>query len=240
MIGALLNAIGILLGAVYGLASRQPLSARTQACFKSALLASTVFYGLRLVWENVNGPFLLCLKQFFIPLLALIGGRLLGKILGLQTISNQLGRHASALMAAAQTGSAPAKNGGLTAAAILFCVAPLGLIGAVADGLGDYFYLLAVKAGMEGLAMVSFMKMFRWPVMLTALPVFLFLSALTQAVHSRALPWLETHALVGSVNVTIGLLAATMSLVILEIRRVELANYLPALAIAPLLTWWWH
>jgi uncharacterized membrane protein YqgA involved in biofilm formation len=52
---------------------------------------------------------------------------------------------------------------GFCACTVLFWAAPLGLLGAVADGLSGYFYLLAVKAVMDGLAMTSFVKMFRWP-----------------------------------------------------------------------------
>ncbi|HZL78940.1 MAG TPA: DUF554 family protein, partial [Candidatus Limnocylindrales bacterium] len=59
---------------------------------------------------------------------------------------------------------------------------------------------------------------------------------LTLAVHSGARPWLEPPALIGSVNLAAGIIVCAMVLVILEVRRVELANYLPALAVAPLLT----
>jgi len=34
-----------------------------------------------------------------------------------------------------------------------------------------------------------------------------------------------------------GFVACAVALVIFEIRKVELANYLPALVVAPLLTW---
>ena len=60
---------------------------------------------------------------------------------------------------------------GFCACTILFWAAPLGLLGAVADGLSGYFYLLAVKGVMDGLAMASFVKMFRWPAALSAVPV---------------------------------------------------------------------
>ncbi len=56
--------------------------------------ALTVFFGLRLVWLSVNGTFLSGLKQILIALLAVVVGNLLGKLLGLQKISNQLGRYA--------------------------------------------------------------------------------------------------------------------------------------------------
>ena len=40
-----------------------------------------------------------------------------------------------------------------------------------------------------------------------------------------------------SVNAAAGLVACAVALVIFAVRKVELANYLPALAIAPLLAW---
>ena len=49
----------------------------------------------------------------------------------------------------------------------------------MADGLAGYFYLLAVKGVMDGLAMTSFVKMFRWPAAMSAIPVFALLGFIT-------------------------------------------------------------
>lgn len=238
MIGAFLNALGILLGALFGLTGRGEWSARTQNQIKSALGAFTAFCGLQLVWLNVSGGFFHGLKQLLLAGLAVVLGNLLGKILGLQKFSNRLGRYATRLLAA---GPAPGKRlspAGFTAAAILFCAAPLGILGAVTDGLGDYFFPLALKAIMDGLATVGFIKMFRWPAALAAAPVLVFLNGLTLTIHWGTLPWLTAHQLVPAVNAAAGLVIGATALVVLEVRRVELANYLPALAVAPLLTLW--
>jgi uncharacterized membrane protein YqgA involved in biofilm formation len=48
---------------------------------------------------------------------------------------------------------------------------------------------------------------------------------------------LETHSLVDSVNAAGGLLVFSVALVILQLKKIELADYLPSLAFAPLLTW---
>jgi uncharacterized membrane protein YqgA involved in biofilm formation len=48
---------------------------------------------------------------------------------------------------------------------------------------------------------------------------------------------LEAHDLVDSVNAPGGLLVFCVALVILELKRIELADYLPSLAFGPLLTW---
>ena len=237
MTGAFLNALGILLGGLFGVARRAPLTARAQIFCRNALGVATVFFALRLVWLGVNGTFLSCLKQLFLAMLAIVLGSLLGKLLGLQTTSNHLGRHASRLLASAETDSSRKMADGFCACTILFWAAPLGVLGAVADGLSGYFCLLAVKGVMDGLATASFVKMFRWPAALSAIPVFALLNAISLACHLYARSFLEQRHLVDSVNATAGLVACAVTLVIFEVRRVELANFLPALAVAPLLAW---
>jgi hypothetical protein len=56
---------------------------------------------------------------------------------------------------AAQSNRSARPPPAFNACTILFCAAPLGLLGAVTDGLSGYFYLLAVKAVMDGLAMTA-------------------------------------------------------------------------------------
>jgi len=238
VIGAFLNALGILLGALFGLAARAPLTARAQNFFKSALGAFTVFYGLRLIYENLHGTFAACCRQLLLAALAVVLGYWLGKLLRLQKMSNRAGHQASRLLAAAQKNPPGNPAAGFAAASILFCAAPLGIVGAVADGLENYFYLLLVKAVMDGLAMLSFVKIFRWPAALAAIPVFLFLDGLARTVQLGAQPWLDANAVTQYVGLAAGILAGTIALVIFELRRVELANYLPALAVAPLLAHW--
>ena len=238
VIGAFLNALGILLGALFGLAMRKPLTAQTQAFFKTALGAFTVFWGLRLVYENVHGKFTACLKQILIGVLAVFLGYWLGKLLRLQTASNRVGHHAATLLATVQKKPPGPPAAGFVAATLLFCAAPLGILGAVADGLQSYFYLLLLKAVMDGLATMSFVKMFRWQVALSALPVFFFFNGIALAVRLGIRPWLDAQGLAGSVGVADGLVVCSVALVIFEIRRVELANYLPALVIAPILAHW--
>ena len=237
MIGAFLNALGILLGGLFGLARRGPLSARAQIFFRNALGAATVFFALRLVWLSVNGTFLSCLKQLFVVALAIMLGNLLGKLLRLQKMSNHLGRYATRLLSSADTDSPRKMADGFCACTILFWAAPLGLLGAVADGLSGYYYLLAIKGVMDGLAMMSFVKMFRWPAAMSAIPVFALLGFITLTCQLYAQPFLEARQLLDSVNAAAGLVACAVALVIFEMRKVELANYLPSLAVAPLLAW---
>ncbi|MDE3067868.1 MAG: DUF554 family protein [Verrucomicrobiota bacterium] len=236
--GALLNTAGIVTGGLLGLVLRRAPSVRAQLFLRSVLGASTIFFGLRLVWLNINGSFLSCLEQLLAALLAVALGFWLGRLLRLQKISDRLGQRSVRLLAAARSRAPGAAADSFSACAILFCAAPLAWLGAISDGLSGFFWLLTVKAVMDGLGTMGFAQMFRWAPILSAVPVFVFLSFLTLACRLYAAPFLEARHLGAPVNAAAGLVACTVALVILEIRKVELANFLPALAVAPLLAAW--
>ena len=90
---------------------------------------------------------------------------------------------------------------------------------------------------MDGLATMGFVSIFGWGVMLAALPVLALQGSVTLACAQFLKPFLEAHRLVDPLNATGGLLVFTVALVILELKKIELADYLPSLAFAPLLAW---
>jgi hypothetical protein len=237
MIGTALNVAGILVGGVAGLVRRKPLSPANESFFKVALGVFTVFYGLRLTWLSVNGTFLQILRQLVIAVLALMLGKLTGQLLRLQKMSNRLGRQARDQIAARKPGDPGQLSAGFQTCAALFCAAPLAILGSVQDGLSEYYYTLAVKAVMDGLATLGFVLLFRWSVMLAALPVLVFQGTLTLVCAQFLKPFLEAQGLVDSVNAAGGLVVFSVALVILELKKIELADYLPSLIFAPLITW---
>jgi uncharacterized membrane protein YqgA involved in biofilm formation len=238
MLGTLLNVAGILAGGIYGLVRRRPLSPVNESFFKVTLGAFLVFYGLRLTWVSFEGTVRQVLLQLLLTILSLMIGKLIGKLLRLQDFSNRLGRTARERLTLASSGGAkPDFNAGFLTCAGLFCAAPLAWLGALQEGLSGYFYPLAVKAVIDGLAVLGFIPIFGWSVIVSALPVLALQGTLTLATAGFLRPFLEEHGLLNSVNSTGGLLVFCVALVILNLKKVEIANYLPSLAIAPLLTW---
>jgi uncharacterized protein len=237
MIGTALNVAGILIGGLAGLARRKPLSPANGSFFKVGLGVFTVFYGLRLTWISLNGTSLQVLKQLLIAVFALMLGRVTGRLLRLQKMSNSLGRLARDRIAANKPGDPSQWSEGFKTCAALFCAAPLAILGSVQDGLSGYYYPLAVKAVMDGLATMGFVLLFRWGVLIAALPVLVFQGTITLLCAQFLKPFLEAHSLVDSVNAAGGLLVFSVALVILELKKIELADYLPSLLFAPLLAW---
>jgi uncharacterized membrane protein YqgA involved in biofilm formation len=242
VIGTIVNAACIVLGGVAGLAKKTPFSAANQNLFKVALGVFTVFYGLRLTWLSLNGPSLQIVKQLVIVVVALALGKVAGRLLHLQKASNGLGQFARRTINAAKPDDPARFTHGFLTCSALFCAAPLGVLGAVCGGLpvhgepGEFLYPLVVKAVMDGLAAMGFASVFGCGVMLSAVPVLVFQGTMTLLCARFLQPVLGVAAM-GSINATAGLLIFCVALIIFEIRRIEVTEYLPSLVFAPLLTW---
>ena len=201
MIGTALNVAGILIGGLVGLTRRKPLAPAHESFFKVVLGVFTVFYGLRLTWISLNGTFLQVLKQLLIAVLALMLGRMTGRLLAPAARCRIVwaGRRGNALPPPNPADPRQLSEGFKTCAA-LFCAAPLAILGSVQDGLSGYYYPLAVKAVMDGLATMGFISLFGWGVMFAALPVLVFQGTITLVCAQYLKPLLEAHSLVDSVN----------------------------------------
>lgn len=241
MIGTLINAVGILAGGLAGGNPRWQLSPARQQWFKVGLGVYTVYAGLSLVWKGLNGTVGFMLKQFLIVLVAMSLGKLVGRLLHLQKLSNRLGEFARARMAKSGAGAPGRFGDGFLVGTALFCAAPLAFLGALQDGLQGNWQLLAIKGVMDGLAVMAFVPLFGRGVMLAAVPVVAWQGLLTVGaqVLVREEVLRELSPPLFALNITCGFLAFSVSLIVLELKKIELADYLPSLVLAPALTRWW-
>ncbi|MSU34925.1 MAG: DUF554 domain-containing protein [Pedosphaera sp.] len=238
MTGTWINVAGIIVGGIAGLTIARKLTPATQYRLRTILALLVVYIGFKTTWEAINGPFLQVLKQLGISLLAISLGSFTGHLIGLQRGVNRLGKLASArFKQAVDTPSCSAADGFVTAT-LVYCVGPMAILGSLADGLRGDWKTLALKGLLDGLGTLGFVATFGWPVMLSAIPVLAYQGTITLAARELS-PWLQDQAMLDAFSATGGLMLTTIALIILDIRKVPLANYLPALVYAPLLTAWW-
>ena len=236
MSGALINTLGIVIGGALGLAALKPIPLPYPSLLKVILGVLTIWFGLKLAWGSLNGSFRQILEELGIVILSLVLGKLAGKGLRLQKFSNSVGRRA------AQTLAAPVSqnriNDGFLMATGLFCVGPLALLASMDEGLNGLSKVFMVKAGIDGLATYAFCETFGWGVVLSAIPVLALESALTRGAQCLE-PYLrhQPRPLIDAINAVDGLLIFCVAMIILGLKKIEVADYFPSLAFAPLLTW---
>ncbi len=238
MIGTLINAAAILLCGGIALASHRQPSPKLQQAIKGLLGVATIFVGLRLTVTSMGGGWQHLGKQLLIIILSLTIGRLIGQLLRLQKTSNRLGQFAKRQIEEASAGQRPRFADGFNTAALLFCLAPLAFLGAIQDGLADKWQALAIKAVMDGLTTMAFVTTFGWSVIIAVIPVVAFQGTLSLGAKYLSNEMLNA-GLIDSINATGGLLVFCVGLVILEIKKIELTDYLPSLLVAPVLVRIW-
>src|SRR5262245_14067090 len=171
----------------------------------------------------------------------MILGRLTGRLLRIQKGLNRLGKYARERFSKATPDQPHRWSEGFVTCTILFCVGPMAILGSIQDGLNGHWQTLGAKAVMDGLATMAFVGTFGWGAILAVVPVVAYQGTISLAAKSLA-PFFQdpAHApLLAALNATGGLLVFCIALIILELKKIELADYLPSLAWAPFLAWLW-
>jgi uncharacterized membrane protein YqgA involved in biofilm formation len=122
---------------------------------------------------------------------------------------------------------------GFVTATLVFCVGPLTILGSLADGLGLGPDQLLLKAALDGFASIAFAASFGVGVMVSVLGLAVIQGALTLAgiLIGDFLP----AAHLAAITACGGLLLLGVGLRLLNLKRVPVADLLPALVVAPLL-----
>ncbi|HLU95264.1 MAG TPA: DUF554 family protein, partial [Thermobifida alba] len=123
---------------------------------------------------------------------------------------------------------------GFVSSSLVFLVGPLAILGALSDGLGNGIDQLALKAALDGFASIAFAAALGAGVLASALPVLLYQGAFT--LLGVALGSVLPDAHIAALTATGGLLLVGVALRLLRIRDLPVADLLPALFVAPVLT----
>lgn len=221
MTGTLINVGTVLAGGGLGLLVGVRLPERLQRMAQAAVGLVTVLLGVQMALRTEN-------------VLLVLGSLLLGGLVGtLVDIEGALDRFGAWVERALFRGSAGRAARGFLAASLLFCVGPITVLGSFQDGLlGDYG-LLATKAALDGVSAIVLAATLGPGVLLSAATVLVYQGGLT--LSAGLLRPLLSDAMVREMSAVGGLIILALGLVLLELRQLPVANYLPALAVAPVL-----
>ena len=235
-LGTIINVFSILIGAGIGVALGHRLPASISRTLTDALgLVVLVIGGLNLM-ALTDSSFAAAVSSAG-TLLVVLASLVLGSVLGsMLRIEQRLSHFGTWLQLKASRGGDKEKFiEGFVNASLLFTIGPMAVLGALQDGLGQGFDVLALKSTLDGLTSVAFAAALGWGVAFAAIPVGLWQGLLTLLAASAGA--LMSDALVASITATGGVLLLGTGLRVLQIRMVSVADMLPALVLAPLITW---
>lgn len=238
-LGTLLNMAAIVVGAGLGVLIGHRLPARTRDLITQALGLITLVVAALNVVELLDADWIADVGSSA-PLLIVLGSVVIGGIIGsllrledrVESLGGWMQRKVS--RGAESTEGRARFIEGFVDASLLFCIGPLAVLGSLADGLGRGIDQLALKSVLDLFASIAFAASLGWGVAFSAIPVgivqgiFTLLGALVGSVMAASA--------IAALTATGGVLLIGVSLRLLKVSRLPVADLLPALVIAPLLT----
>jgi hypothetical protein len=232
-IGTLINVVTVLTGTLLGTVLGGRLPERIRETVIHSLGLVTLLVGVDAGLHAFRPPLTEAAPRASVLLVmgsVLVGG-ILGELLG---IERGLTRFGDALRRRFGRGQSRFTEG-FVVASLVFCVGPLTILGSIQDGLRGDYRLLAIKALLDGFAALAFASALGWGVGFSALTILIYQGGLTLAAASVAGVFTgpEGDVLVDAMTAVGGVMILGIGLRLLELRKVRVANLLPALVLAP-------
>ncbi|MCA1900353.1 MAG: DUF554 domain-containing protein [Chloroflexi bacterium] len=228
MTGTFINVAAILLGGTIGLL----FGARIPERFKNTVIAGmgifTAALGMSMFLESANQ---------LIVLGALLIGALIGEWAGIEDWLQKLGQTLEKRFSQdSETGASSKFVRGFMVSSLLFCIGPIAILGSIQDGLSGDYNLLAVKSTLDGFASVAFASTLGVGVLFSALPIFVYQGGVS--LLANQLNAIVTDPMMAEMTATGGILLIGVGVSnLLDIKKIRVGNFLPALAVAPLIVW---
>lgn len=241
--GTLFNVVTVAVGSSVGLLLSGRLPERYQRIILDALGLVTVTLGIDAGVNIMNAT----VAQYLPPgeagktygatlAMVTVGSLLVGCIIGtklrLQQRIEGLGHSIHRRVGAGHAGTFAE---GFLTASVIFCVGPLTLLGCFENGVNGNPSLLMIKSFLDAFCSMALAASLGLGVAFSVLTVLLFQGTLAVLAHffASAIPQLSQQLM----NVVGGILLLATACTLLEIKKIPVADMLPALFLPPLVVW---
>jgi uncharacterized protein len=228
MTGTFINVAAILIGGTIGLL----FGSRIPEKFKNTVIAGmglfTVALGLQMFLKSENS---------LIVLGALIIGALLGEWIGIEDGLQAFGEVLEKRFSReAESGSSSKFVRGFMVSSLLFCIGPIAILGSIQDGLTGDYKLLAVKSTLDGFASIAFASTLGVGVLFSSLIILIYQGGVS--LLANQLNAIVTDPMMAEMTATGGVILMGVAVSnLLDLKKIRVGNFLPALAVAPLIVW---
>jgi uncharacterized membrane protein YqgA involved in biofilm formation len=227
MLGTIINFFAIILGSLIGVFFGSRLPEKLKDTVMAGMGLFIVAIGVQMFLETENG---------LIVLGALVIGAILGEWWRLEDLLMSLGAWLENKFTRGSEGSSSRFVRGFLATTVLFCTGPMAVLGSISDGLQGDSLTLIIKSVMDGIASIAFASTMGIGVAFSALPVLVYQG--TISLLAGQLDAIVTASMMNEMTATGGVLLMGIGVSgILEIKKIRVGNFLPALLIAPLIVY---
>lgn len=226
MIGVLANTATVIVGSIIGLFLKKGIPERiSDALMKCIGLCTTCIAVSGMLDENAN---------ILIVIISMALGTLVGELIDIDKLINSAANKVTS--AFSKKGDSARLAEGFVSASLLYCVGAMTVVGSLQAGISHNYSILFTKSVLDGIAAVIFASTLGVGAIFSAVSVFVIQGAICLSAVFIA-PYL-TDFMTANVNVVGSVAILAISLNLIGITKIKVANLVPAvffpIALCPL------
>lgn len=232
-LGTVINLVAIIVGSSIGIAVGNRLRRDSQVSITDVLGLITLLGAVSALIPLWSDGFTASLPKGA-PLLVILLTMLLGGFIGTALkLENRLDNFGESLRKKFRASEESPFVEGFVTASLLFLIGPLAILGSISDGMSQGIDQLLLKSSLDFFAAMAFSSTLGWGVAASIIPLGIYQGAWT------VVGWVAGNVLeqyqIDAMTICGGLMLVGIGLRLLEIKKIAVANLLPALFLAPLI-----
>ena len=213
--GAAVNAFAIILGALIGLLFKRGIPERIGNTLSKGLALCVLMIGIQGIMKGENT---------LVTILSVVLGGLIGEIIDIDRGMLALGDWVQKKV---NKGGESSVAEGFVTASLLFVVGAMAVVGSLQSGLARDHSTVFAKSILDGVSSVIFASTLGFGVLLSAIPVFVYQGGIT--LLAGLLSPLLSDIVIAEMTAAGSVLIIGLSLNMLGLTKIKVANYLPAI-----------
>lgn len=225
MIGVIVNTVAVIIGSLIGLMFKKGIS----KVFTEAIM---IGIGLCTVYIGISGT--LRGENTLILIISIVIGTIIGTWMDIDKQITTLGEWIGKQFKSASDNSVSVAEGFVTGS-LLFCIGAMAIVGSLNAGLNGDNTMLFTKSVLDLISSAMLSVSLGIGVLFSASFVLLFQGGIV--LFAQFLQPILTDSAIGEITCAGSLIIIALGLNIIGITKIKIANYLPAIIVAPILCW---
>lgn len=226
MFGVLVNTAAVLIGSLIGLLFKKGIPERFTDAIMVGLGLCTVYIGISgALEENTNT---------LILIFSIVFGAIIGTLIDLDKQVNIFGKWISKQFKTSSGNSVSVAEGFVTGS-LLFCIGAMAIVGSLNAGLAGDYEMLFTKSILDFISSAVLAVSFGVGVLFSAIFVLVYQGSIV--LLAQFLKPILTASVIAEITCVGSLIIIALGLNIIGITKIKVANYLPAIIVAPILSW---
>jgi len=227
-LGTVVNTIAIIVGSAVGLLVKGGIPQRVRDTVMQTLGLAVIIIGISGALQgiySINEQGRLDREHVMLMILSLVIGGIIGELLDLESKLERMATWFKNIFRSKDSNFIQ----GFVSTTLLYCVGAMAIVGSLEDGLLGNPATLYAKSILDGISAVIFAATLGPGVLFSAFPVAVYQGSIT-ILADMIRPWL-TDIVISQTSLTGSVLIFAIGINLLEIKKINVANMLPAILI---------